>query len=101
MLGGLWEFPGGKIKASETNNQALNREIKEELNLVIQIDQKYGLVKHAYTHFKISMHVYSCSLLKETLEQNVHDDIKWITKDEIKRFPFPTATKKAFELIGF
>ncbi len=99
MLGGLWEFPGGKVKKSESLTEALSREIKEEVNLEVQIDTKIGTIKHAYSHFKISLHAYWCNYQKGTPKALSAEVLKWVSLDTLDDYPFPSANKKLFALI--
>ena len=79
---GLWEFPGGKIDSGETNEEALIREIKEELNCDIQIKSFMLTVEYDYPSFHLIMHCYLCSLLSEfTLLE--HEDYQWLSKSNI------------------
>jgi A/G-specific adenine glycosylase len=88
LLGGLWEFPGGKCQAEESMEQALKREIQEELALNISIQRYIGLYQHAYTHFKVSLQAYHCRAEGECEPQcKVHDALKWVSIDELKHFP--------------
>ena len=97
MLGGLWEFPGGKIEKDETKIEALKREIKEECNAKPVIKSKVGIIKHSYSHFSVSLHCYNCVISKKNLI-NIKNS-KWITSKEIDKFPFPKANHKIFELL--
>ncbi|MBA64338.1 MAG: A/G-specific adenine glycosylase [Candidatus Marinimicrobia bacterium] len=96
MLGGLWEFPGGKIKPGESAKVALKREIREECGVSIKNINKIGIVKHSYSHFKITLYCFYCREKKDSLELN--NNAKMITINEIKNFPFPKANHKIFEL---
>jgi 8-oxo-dGTP diphosphatase len=78
-----YEFPGGKVEPNETNEEALTREIQEELNLEIQIQKHIITVEHTYPDFKISMHTYLCSSVNRTLTLNEHVDHKWLNKLEL------------------
>ncbi|MCX7608440.1 MAG: A/G-specific adenine glycosylase [Anaerolineales bacterium] len=62
LLGGLWEFPGGKVEPGESLPEALRREIREELAVDIQVGAPLGVYRHAYTHFRITLHAFLCSL---------------------------------------
>ena len=80
---GLWEFPGGKIDSDETNENALIREIKEELNCDIKIEEYLLTIEYDYSTFHLVMHCYLCTLLSEfTLLE--HDDYKWLDKNNLK-----------------
>ncbi len=94
MLGGLWEFPGGKIEEGETAQEAVRREIKEELNLDIEVGDFYMEVRHAYSHFKITMHVYHCLYKGGEPRLTAAMDWRWVKPDELRFYPFAAATKK-------
>ena len=96
MLGGLWEFPGGKVEASENYEEALRREIAEELAIDIRVGRYLTEVKHAYTHFKIVMDVFCCSYLAGKIKLNGPVDYRWIKLDKLDNYPFPKANHKFF-----
>jgi A/G-specific adenine glycosylase len=95
-LGGLWEFPGGKAEANETPEQALLRECREELGTPVEIIKKLAVVRHAYSHFKITMSVFICRLLRDIVKQPEGHPYRWITIDELDQYPFPGANHKFF-----
>ena len=78
-----WEFPGGKMEAGETPEEALKREIREELSTEISLDELLCTVEYDYPKFHLTMHCYLCSLLTEALHLNEHEAAKWLTKDEL------------------
>ena len=78
-----WEFPGGKMEAGETPEEALVREIREELSTEISVDEFLCTVEYDYPAFHLKMHCYLCSLLSEALHLNEHEAAKWLTKDEL------------------
>ena len=94
LLGGLWEFPGGKIESGETPEQALAREIKEELGITIRSPEFLTSVKHAYTHFKVTLHIYHCKQHKGTPTPKVHTQLKWTRKKDFGKLAFPKANHK-------
>jgi A/G-specific adenine glycosylase len=94
LLGGLWEFPGGKIKKGETSDTACVREIKEETGLTVTVRQYLTQVKHAYTHFKILVDVFICDNVSGTVVLNGPVDHQWITLEQIEDYPFPRANHK-------
>jgi A/G-specific adenine glycosylase len=96
LLGGLWEFPGGKIRNNEKAKDACIREIKEETNLSVGVDSHLGRIKHAYTHFKIVMDVFCCSHLAGKVKLNGPVDHRWIKLEKLDDYPFPKANHKFF-----
>ena len=78
-----WEFPGGKMEPGETPEEALKREIREELSTEISVDEFLCTVEYDYPKFHLIMHCYLCSLLTEALHLNEHEAAKWLTKDEL------------------
>ena len=78
-----WEFPGGKMEAGETPEEALKREIREELSTEISVDEFLCTVEYDYPKFHLTMHCYLCSLLTEALHLNEHEAAKWLKKDEL------------------
>ncbi|RAP32389.1 A/G-specific adenine glycosylase [Candidatus Marinamargulisbacteria bacterium SCGC AG-414-C22] len=93
MLGGLWEFPGGKKKKHETIEETIIREIKEETTLDVSIKKPCHTVKHTYSHFKITLHAYHCNYQSGTEKLISNDELRWVELSELKTFPFPKANK--------
>jgi A/G-specific adenine glycosylase len=100
LLGGLWEFPGGKIRDGESAPAACIREIKEEVNLNVDVDRHLATVKHAYTHFKIVMDVFCCRYISGRVYLRGPVAFRWIRLDEYKNYPFPRANHKFIPLLG-
>ncbi len=93
MLGGLWEFPGGKQEAEESLVKTVERELNEELGVEVSVFDKYKQLKHAYSHFKITLHAYWCRIDSGTPRPIEGKRLEWISLNEIDRFPFPKANK--------
>lgn len=79
----MWEFPGGKIESGETKKQALVREIKEELNIEINVDKFAIDIEYQYPNFYLFMSCFMCSIKEGSIELLEHNDGKWITKKEL------------------
>lgn len=79
----MWEFPGGKIEPGETKEQALVREIKEELNIEISVDKFAIDIEYQYPNFYLFMSCFMCSIKEGSIKLLEHNDGKWITKEEL------------------
>ena len=89
-----WEFPGGKLEAGETPEEALKREIHEELSAEISVDEFLCTVEYDYPAFHLKMHCYLCSLVTEALHLNEHEAARWLTKDELNSVKWLPADAK-------
>jgi A/G-specific adenine glycosylase len=93
-LGGLWEFPGGKCLAGEAPEQTVVRECREELRVGVKVLSKLAVVPHAYTHFRIVLHVFICKLCSGV--PRTPQSHAWIESGELGKYPFPAANHKLF-----
>lgn len=80
---GGWEFPGGKIEINESPEEALVREIQEELQVPIRVDRFLITVDYSYEKFDMTMHCYMCSLLDKHVTLTVHEAAKWLGVEEL------------------
>ncbi|MEW5868019.1 MAG: A/G-specific adenine glycosylase [Chloroflexota bacterium] len=88
LLGGLWEFPGGKQQPGEDLVACLQREICEELGASIQVHDRLGVYRHAYTHFRVTLHAFHCTLLEGSQPQPIQaHDLRWVPPSELSAFP--------------
>ena len=94
LLGGLWEFPGGKVEDGETAELACVREVKEKTNISVAISDYLTQVNHAYTHFRITVDVFRCDYLNGDVVLNGPYDYRWVTHPEIDQFPFHVSNQK-------
>lgn len=78
-----WEFPGGKVESGESREQALEREIREELDTQISVDKYIMTVEHEYKTFSITMHAFFCTIIKGNLTLKEHLDSAWFTLDKL------------------
>lgn len=87
LLGGMWEFPGGKVEDGEELADALKREIYEELGALVLVGELIGVFKHAYTHFKITLYAYYCSLVKDEPAALEASEIRWVKMPDLGQYP--------------
>lgn len=88
-----WEFPGGKVEAGESLEAALIREIQEELDAVIAVNNLIKTVEYDYPEFHLTMHCFECSVLSGELLLKEHEDAKWLTSDTIAEVNWLPADK--------
>jgi A/G-specific adenine glycosylase len=94
LLGGLWEFPGGKVEAGETLEQCLGREIREELAVSIRVGNSIGIYRHAYTHFKITLHAFECKLTGREPQAVEVAGLVWVIPSELNNYPMGKVDRK-------
>jgi A/G-specific adenine glycosylase len=87
LLGGLWEFPGGKIEGDETLAAALAREIQEELATRVSVGAAFGVYRHAFTHFRITLHAFLCRLVGPEPTPVEASELRWVTPAELDQYP--------------
>ena len=78
-----WEFPGGKVEQGEAPENAIVREIKEELDTVIEVKEYFDTVEYDYPNFHLSMKCYICTVVSGKLELLEHEAAKWLDKDSL------------------
>ena len=94
-----WEFPGGKMEPGETPEEALKREIREELSTEIRVDELLCTVEYDYPKFHLTLHCYLCSLVTEALHLNEHEAARWLANDELDSVKWLPADREVIEKI--
>jgi len=94
MLGGLWEFPGGKREDGETLPAALCREMQEEMGIEVAVGEQLAVVQHAYTHFRLTLYAFACRLVAGEPICIECDDFRWATPEEIATLPMAVTDRK-------
>lgn len=99
LLGGLWEFPGGKVQPGESPQDALRREIHEELGIEIRLIRQLAIVGHAYTHFRVRLHAFECVHVRGKPRCGNCTAVKWVLPEVLDRFAFPAANKRIINIL--
>ncbi|KPK79485.1 MAG: hypothetical protein AMJ81_13175 [Phycisphaerae bacterium SM23_33] len=94
LLGGLWEFPGGKVEKGETLTAALRREVREEVGIRVRVAGPLMTLRHAYSHFRITLHVFECRRLAGRAMALGCAAVRWVRPPELGRYAFPAANRK-------
>jgi A/G-specific adenine glycosylase len=87
LLGGLWEFPGGKQQAGEDLPACLKRELQEELGASVSVGEPFGVYRHAYTHFRVTLHAFLCTLDSGEPQALEHSELRWTAPSDLPSFP--------------
>ncbi|MFC2023268.1 A/G-specific adenine glycosylase [Chloroflexota bacterium] len=99
MLGGLWEFPGGKRRPGEALPTCLHREIDEELAISIEVGQLLCTIEHSFSHFHMTLYAFDCLWLGGAPECLGCTDLRWVTTDQLDAYAFPVADQKIITVI--
>ena len=99
LLGGLWEFRGGKKRRNESLEAALRREVREELAITVRVGPLLAVVDHTYSHFRVHIHAFECQYLSGEPRCIACDDFKWVRPGDLGRYAFPAANKKIIEIL--
>lgn len=86
-----WEFPGGKVEHNETKESALIREIKEELNVDIQVEKEFYTVNHTYPDFALIMHSFICNCVNTNIQLSEHIALEWRSGDDLSNLDWAAA----------
>jgi len=97
LLSNLWEFPGGKQQPGESLEECCRREIAEETSLQVAVGEKFAEVKHAYTHFRITLHAFHCQYLSGEAVPKSSQEVRWVRIEDLPQYAFPKANKTIIE----
>ena len=100
MLGGLWEFPGGKRRRGETIPQCIRRELREECDLRVMVGEHLVDVTHNYPHLRVTLRCYHCRAASGRVRLLGCDDARWVRPAEIPDYPLPAADVRILEALG-
>ena len=99
-LAGFWEFPGGKIEKNESPEEALKRELKEELGMIVSLQGYLGTNLHQYSSKQIKLIAIKCLFIKATLNLIDHDEFRWVTPSELNNYKISPADIPLIKLIN-
>ncbi len=100
MLGGLWEFPGGKQEPEESLKETVRRELKEELGIDVAVDpEPFEVIRHAYSHFTITLHAFFATIQNGTPTAQNGEPIRWVAPISLSEYAFPKANRKVTDTL--
>ena len=97
---GFWEFAGGKVEENETNVDAIKRELKEELEIDVEVLQYLCSVDDIRPNLILHVHAYLCKIVKGNIQLHVHDDYKWVKAKDLYQYKFQEADRKILDEIN-
>lgn len=99
LLGGLWEFPGGKRRPRETLEACLKREVQEELAITIDVRHRLTTVQHGYSHFRVTLHAFECDWKRGNPKALGSRDWAWVGVHQLTRYAFPKANQRIIQAL--
>ncbi|HEY0456237.1 MAG TPA: 8-oxo-dGTP diphosphatase MutT [Verrucomicrobiae bacterium] len=96
-LGGLWEFPGGKRKAGESFEDCLRRELLEELNIQVEVNELIDTIAHVYPEKSVLLQFFRCRWLANEPQKIGCPDFRWVTRTELGDYIFPAADARLLD----
>ncbi len=99
LMGGLWEFPGGKIELGETVEECIKREILEELGIVIEVGEHLITIDHTYTLLRVTLSVHHCRHFTGYPRAIECDEVRWVRLEQLDQYTFPKANEKIIDAL--
>jgi 8-oxo-dGTP diphosphatase len=97
----MWEFPGGRVEAGESDADALKREVIHRLSVQIEVGELISFVSHPYEHYVVDLHLYECRVVSGELRAVNVQDFRWVKSDEFDQYPFTPADEASMnKLLG-
>ena len=100
LLGGLWEFPGGKVEHGEAPRDACLRELAEELGIQVEVGPEVARVQHAYSHFTVTLHAFRCEHVSGEPQHESGEPVRWVTTPAFDEYAFPRANRKILDALA-
>ena len=98
-MGGMWEFPGGKKQSHESIETTIERELKEELGILVKVGEKLLSFEHAYTHKRLYFTVHICEWISGDPKPLASQKFLWVSPERLSDFPFPAANTKIISVL--
>ncbi len=98
-MGGLWEFPGGKVEPGETIAECILREIKEELDIAISVGDRLTTITHDYKTFRVTLYVHDCEYISGQPKPIECEEIRWVEPLQMNQYQFPQANAQIINLL--
>ncbi len=99
LLGGMWEFPGGKQEKGELIEETIFRELKEELGIEVEVGKKLTSMDHAYSHKKLHFIVHLCKWISGEPKPLASQQVRWVSPNNLSKYPFPAANAKMIDAL--
>jgi mutator protein MutT len=99
-MGGLWEFPGGKVEPGETVEECIAREIQEELAIEVLVGDRLITINHTYPRFEVTLIVHHCQHLKGEPQPIESSEVRWVKVPDLETYAFPEANRQIIDALN-